>query len=81
MITEKEVHLNLIRYLRRQMGMTQRDLSEKIGVSVNTISAWEKGKAFPDLPNAFLLAYVLGEDVSILFPGLIKFAWHCNNAS
>ena len=35
--------------LRREHGITQRDLAEKIGVSDKTISKWETGRSIPDL--------------------------------
>ena len=36
-----------IRQLRKNMGLTQKQLAEKIGVSSNTIINWEKGEVIP----------------------------------
>lgn len=49
--------------LRRQAGLTQEALGEKIGVSNKTISRWENGNYMPDIEMLQILA---GEfDVSI----------------
>ena len=34
---------------RNQLGLTQKELAEKIGVSDKTISKWECGKSMPDI--------------------------------
>lgn len=35
---------NLIRHLRREKGLTQVALADKIGVSDKAVSKWERGK-------------------------------------
>ena len=35
--------------MRKQSGITQKELAEKIGISDKTISKWECGKSMPDL--------------------------------
>ena len=37
--------------LRKQQGMTQNDLAEKLGVSRQAVSRWEMGTAVPDVDN------------------------------
>ena len=39
-----------INNLRKQKGMTQDDLAEKVGVSSQAVSKWEKNLSIPDLP-------------------------------
>jgi transcriptional regulator with XRE-family HTH domain len=34
-------------FLRKQQGMTQMDLAEKLDVSRQAVSRWESGAAFP----------------------------------
>ena len=34
----------LIRYCRKQLGMTQADLARKLGVSVTAVYDWERGR-------------------------------------
>lgn len=38
-----------IAQLRREKGMTQEQLAEKMGVSINAVSKWERGLSFPDV--------------------------------
>ncbi len=35
--------------LRKEKNMTQEQLAEKIGVSINAVSKWERGLSFPDV--------------------------------
>ena len=49
-----------IRKYRKQMKLTQQELSAVLFVSYQTVSAWERGQSFPDLPNAMRLARFLG---------------------
>jgi len=48
-------------------NMTQAELAEKIGVTRQTINAIEQGKYSPSLEAAFLIADVLGVDISEVF--------------
>ena len=58
--------------LRRQNGLTQLTLAEKMGVSRQAISRWEKGEAFPSTENLKYLGelyhvtldYLLSDSVS-----------------
>ena len=40
---------NTIARLRRQAGLTQSALAEKLGVSDKAVSKWENGQGYPDL--------------------------------
>ncbi|MFQ9093492.1 MAG: helix-turn-helix transcriptional regulator [Ruminococcus sp.] len=46
----KTIAGNISRY-RKQLGMTQLDLSEKINYSDKSISKWERGDGIPDVPT------------------------------
>ncbi len=35
--------------LRKEKNMTQQELAEKMGVSINAVSKWERGLSFPDV--------------------------------
>ena len=35
--------------LRKEKNMTQEQLAEKMGVSINAVSKWERGLSFPDV--------------------------------
>ena len=52
--------------LRKMAGLTQEELAEKIGVSRQSLSKWEKGESVPDLENAANIAQVLGASLDEL---------------
>ncbi len=47
--------------LRHQMGLTQRELAEKIGVPWNTVARWEVGMRKIAEPIARLVHYIAKE--------------------
>lgn len=59
----------LIAQVRREKGITQRELAEKVYVSVQAVSKWELGKNFPDLALMEPLAEALDLTVTELLAG------------
>lgn len=59
----------LIAQARKEKGLTQRELAEKVYVSVQAVSKWELGKNFPDLPLMEPLAEALDLTVTELLAG------------
>ena len=55
--------------LRQRKGMTQMALAEKMGVTSQAISKWERGQSFPDLSRLDELADLLGSNLSYLLTG------------
>ncbi|MBE5952308.1 MAG: helix-turn-helix transcriptional regulator [Lachnospiraceae bacterium] len=55
--------------LRREHGLTQRELAEKIHVSDKTVSKWECGKGLPEMSNIPILCRVLGISINELLSG------------
>lgn len=55
--------------LRKQKGMTQKELAEKIGVSDKTISKWECGNSIPDITYLESLCNSLDISVNELLSG------------
>ena len=55
--------------LRKQRGLTQAELAERIGVTDKAVSRWERGKGFPDITLLPPLAQVLGTSVTELLAG------------
>lgn len=45
---------------RREKGMTQEMLAEKLGVTRRAVARWETGKALPGTANQFMLRELLG---------------------
>ena len=55
--------------LRRQAGLTQEMLGEKLGVTNKTISRWENGNYMPDIEMFCLLAKEFGVSINDLLAG------------
>lgn len=60
--------------LRKEKGMTQKDLADKLGVTDKVVSRWETGKNYPDIETLKKLAEVLDVSVNELLQGDIKLA-------
>lgn len=58
--------------LRKEKGMTQKDLSEKLNVSDKAISRWENGKNYPDIETLQQLAELLDVTINDLLKGNLK---------
>ena len=59
----------LISSIRKDKGLTQKQLADSLGVSNATISKWETGKGFPDISLLEPLASVLDVTVSEVLAG------------
>ena len=51
---------------RKDMHMIQSDVADKLGVTFQAVSLWERDEAVPDTYNLIELAKVLGVSVSFL---------------
>lgn len=58
----------LLQY-RKASGLSQEDLAEKIGVSRQAVSKWERAEASPDTDNLILLARIYGVTLDELLMG------------
>lgn len=63
---------NLIRQKRTEKHMTQKELAEKIHVSVPAISKYENGKGFPDISLLEPLAKELDLSINELLSGTVE---------
>ena len=55
--------------LRKQNGFSQEEFAEKIGVSRQAVSSWERGIATPDVETLNALAKLFDVDLSSLING------------
>ena len=55
--------------LRGELGITQRELADKIGVTDKAVSKWERGRGFPDIAILEILAKELNVSVTELMNG------------
>ncbi len=61
-----------IKELRERKKLTQKELSEKIGVSDKAVSKWETGKGLPDIGIIEELAGALGVSIAELLTGDLR---------
>lgn len=61
----------LIAHLRKEKGMTQKDLADELGVLNKTVSKWECGLGCPDLSYWSDLSVILGVDMVQMMEGEI----------
>jgi transcriptional regulator with XRE-family HTH domain len=68
-MTNEELKLAVgssIARLRRERGMTQAELAERINYSDKAVSKWERGESLPDVLTLLNLAQQLGTDLNTL---------------
>ena len=51
---------NRLQKLRKEKGLSQEELAEKLGISRQAVSKWERAEASPDTDNLILLARLYG---------------------
>ena len=54
---------------RTRMGMSQKDLGAKVGVSNRAVSKWENGLSFPSTETCYKLAEVFKVSLDVLMNG------------
>lgn len=52
--------------LRKEHNLTQMELAEKLGISFQAISSWERGETMPDISKLPELSYIFGVTIDIL---------------
>lgn len=60
-------------FLRKQRGMTQMELAEKLDISRQAVSRWEQGMAEPSTENLIRIGQLLGVPVDVLVNGDAQF--------
>lgn len=60
---------NIIRTLRIERNMTQKELADKMNISDKTVSKWERGLGCPDISLISELSDLLGVDTKSLLVG------------
>lgn len=59
----------LIAQIRKEKGLTQKNLAERLHISDKTVSKWETGRGAPDISSLEALSETLGISVSELLAG------------
>ena len=63
---EKETFGGMVAALRREKGMTQAEVAQKMGVTDKAVSKWERDLSFPDVNTLPKLAELFGVTVDEL---------------
>lgn len=58
--------------LRKKNGLSQEELADKLGVSRQAVSKWERGEALPDIENLIALAKLYGVSLDDLVGNIKK---------
>ena len=58
-----------IAHLRKEKGLTQNDLGDRLGVTFQAVSKWERGETLPDTAILLDLAQALGTSVDFILTG------------
>lgn len=61
-----------LRNLRKSKRLSQEDLSEKVGVSRQSVSKWESGIAYPEMTNILILCKIFGCKINDLLSERIE---------
>ena len=60
---------NFLKQLRKEKGLTQEELAEKMGVARRTVSRWETGNNMPDLDILIELSDLYETDLREILSG------------
>lgn len=63
-----KIGLNIAR-LRKESGMTQMELADRLGISYQAVSSWERGTTMPDISKLPLLADSFGVSIDEILNG------------
>ena len=63
---ENKTFADVIARLRKEKGMTQQELADKLHITDKAVSKWERNLSYPDITSISKLANILGVDSSYL---------------
>lgn len=63
---------SIIQSLRRELGLTQNELADMVGISDKAVSKWERGMGMPDLSLLPKLSEILKVDMESLISGNLE---------
>ena len=66
----EEIRKNIARnilYYRKKLGLTQRELADRLGVRNSAISNWEKEQNSPDIETLFAMCNIFGISIADIY--------------
>ena len=54
-----------LQLIRKNLGLTQEELGEKLGVSRQAVAKWESGQVYPDIYNLIQISNLMNVSVEI----------------
>lgn len=66
---EEQKVAHFICSLRKEKGMTQKELAEQLNITDKAVSKWERGRSYPDVTLIMKLAEILGVTATELLKG------------
>lgn len=63
---------NNLRTARKQAGLSQTEVAQRLNITRQAISQWENGKSYPDIDNLKLLSDVYGFDFADIVNDNVK---------
>lgn len=60
------IECNNLKMYRKELGLTQEQAAEMLGVSRQAVANWERGETLPDIENVIKLADIYGVTVDCL---------------
>lgn len=63
---------NLIKKLRKDNNLTQKELADKLNVTFQAVSKWENGKSVPDIAQLHEISKIFSVDISEILDGELK---------
>lgn len=67
------IEFNNLKLYRKESGLTQEQVAEKLNVSRQAVAKWENGDTLPDIESCIALADLYGTTVDILVRNLTDF--------
>ena len=66
-MNKKAIFCERLKDIRGEKHLSQKDVSEKLGVAVSTYANWEQGRTEPSITDIYKLIEVLNIDAGELF--------------
>ena len=61
-----------LKILREELGISRKEVANKLGVSVQTVQSWELGRREPDLKTVYELSKLYKTDMTKLTKMILK---------